>query len=297
MAKSSFKKLAGSIIELEVVLDQKEFQEYWQDAYNQGFNKVELKGFRAGAAPKELADQAVDKEKVFHEAVTEAVHISLDKITKENNWTIINKPKIEVDEHKLGLKYKATITVFPEINLGNYKKIAKKIFGETVVRLKEIKVEPAEIEKALDWLRQSRKQGDKIPELNDKFAKSLGDFKTVEDLRQDIERGLIMEKKFQEKNRQRIRVLDEIIKDSKIEIPDIMVEKTLDQMAGSFGDDPAKADAKKEFRDKFRDKAKNNVAANLVLYKIAELEKIENDPKSGLDNEKVFQYLESLAEN
>src|SRR3989344_3162997 len=186
MAKSTLKKLPGSKIELEVILDREEFQSYWQTAYDRALSQIHLKGFRPGTAPKELADQAVDKEKVFQEATTGSVRWSLDKIIQENNWTIIDKPKIEVDEYKLGLKYKAILTIFPEIQLGNYKKIAKKFFSEK----KEIKMEPAEVDKALEWLRQSKKQGDKASELNDEFAKSLGKFQNVEELRKSVEEGL-----------------------------------------------------------------------------------------------------------
>ena len=64
-----------------------------------------------------------------------------------------------------------------------------------------------------------------------------------------------------------------------------MVEKTLDQIAGND----------KDLREKMKDQARKNVASNLILYKIANVEKIESDPESSLDNEKVFQYLESLA--
>jgi len=95
-----------------------------------------------------------------------------------------------------------------------------------------------------------------------------------------------LEKEFKERIKRRIQFLEETIKNSEIDIPQIMIEKTLDQMIKSNN---------KELREQWREKAKNNVASNLTLYKIAEIEKIEFDPQQGLDNEKVFQYLESLA--
>src|SRR3989344_8812628 len=135
--KSSFKKLSGSQIELEVELDQKEFEPYWKEAHEKAFKSVDIKGFRPGAAPKELAEKAVDQEKVFSEAANRAVRITLDEVAQDNNWTIIDAPKIELTDAQLGLKYKGTLTLFPEVKLGNYKKIAKKVFGEK----KEIKAE------------------------------------------------------------------------------------------------------------------------------------------------------------
>ena len=63
--KNSFKELPGSIIDLEIILDGQEFDEYWQSAYSQALAETQIKGFRPGAAPKELADHTIDKDKVF----------------------------------------------------------------------------------------------------------------------------------------------------------------------------------------------------------------------------------------
>src|SRR3989344_6553209 len=283
--QSSFKKLPGSLVELEVVLDQKEFKKHLDDAYNYAVANIHLKGFRPGTAPKELADAAIDKEKVFSEAANDAVRNSLEEISKDNNWVIIDKPQVTVDEHNTGLKYKVTLTIFPEVKLGNYKKIAKQIFSEFAEGIKSIKVDPVEVDKAIEWVRQSRKKDEVVPELNDEFAKSLGNFQNVEEFRKNVTDGLKMEKEFREKDKARARVLEEIVKDSKIDVPNIMIERTLDRMAGD----------KKDLRDKFLDKAKENVLGNLVLYKIAEEEKLDFDPEKGVDGMKVFDYLESLV--
>src|SRR3989344_6620497 len=175
--KNSFKKLPGSRVELEVSLEQKEFLPYYQSAYEAALKNVHLKGFRPGTAPKDLADGAVDKEKVFSEAAQTAIRWSLDEIAKDNEWTLVDSPKITVEDSKdLGLVYKAELTIFPEIKIGNYKKIAKKILGEK----KEQSVDPKEIDQTLEWIRNQRKAGDKIPELNDEFAKTLGKFENLE---------------------------------------------------------------------------------------------------------------------
>lgn len=282
-----------------------EFLPYYESAHAAALQNVHLKGFRPGTAPKELADAAVDKEKIFEEAAEEAVRQTLDEISQKNNWVIIDKPQVTADEHQMGLKYSATLTVFPEIKLGNYRKIAKRIFSASAAAIKAIKIEPGEVDKAVEWVRESRKprrtdniqnnevgapigaseKDDKLPELNDEFARSLGKFKDVADFRNSISDGLHMEKEFRERDKARIKVLEEIIKDSQIDVPDIMIEKTLNQMAGN----------NEEQRGKLREKARENVLANLVLYKIAEEEKISFEPEKGVDNFKVFEHLEGLA--
>ena len=180
--KSTSKKLPNSQLDLTVALNKDEFKEYWDEAFNEALAGIHLKGFRPGMAPREMAEQAVDKDKVFNEAANRAVRYSLQELAEKNHWTIIDKPQLEIDEKNLEFSFHGILTLFPEIKLGNYKKIAKKIFSEKI----EVKVDLAEVDKALDWLRESRKKGDVVSELNDEFAKSLGKFQNVAELRQKI---------------------------------------------------------------------------------------------------------------
>lgn len=306
--KNSFKKLPGSQVELEVSLDQKEFLPYYQKAYEQALSRVQVKGFRPGTAPKEMADQGVDKEAVFSQAAQEAIRWSLDEVSKDNDWTIIDSPKVEVEDAQLGIKYKATLTLFPEVDPGNYKKIAHKVLGEK----KEVKVEAGEVEKTLEWLQQSRKEGDKVPELNDEFAKTVGKFQNLEELKKSVNDGVLLEKQYKEKERLRLRMLEEIIKASKLDLPLVMVEKTEAGMAKQLGA-MLKASGKtdEQIHKELHERAGHNVASNLIIYKIAQLEKLEPTPEEveeklggGGDynynygmllNEKVYEFLEKQA--
>src|SRR3989338_6184454 len=369
--KSTFKKLPGSVIELEVALDQKEFQSYWENAYNQAMPSLQIKGFRPGTAPKELGDEAVDKDRVFEKSAQEAVKISLDEISQENGWTIINAPKIELRDSELGLKYQTSLTIFPEINLGDYKKIAKKIMSER----KPSKAEPEEIEKSLRWLIDSRakltrvnreirkgdlvdidvesetdsfksdkfvfgegkfipgfeeqlanlKAGDTIefslqtpkdywneklrdkkinfkvrvndvfnrelPKLDDSFVQGLGPaFKTVGDLRASINDGLEKEKEEKETERLRIKILEEIGQSSKIDIPEIMIAKTVERIVAEYKPAMEKlGKSEEELKKQLYGRAKNNVTANLVINKIAEEENLRPS------EEEVQKELELLG--
>lgn len=303
--KSNFKKAPGSQIIVEVSLEKDEFLPYYKSAYEKALSGVQVKGFRPGAAPKEMADQGVDKEAVFNTAAQEAIRWSLDEISKDKEWTLIDAPKVEVEDAQLGIKYKATLTVFPEINLGNYQKIAHKVMGDK----KEVAVEAGELEKTLEWLQQSRKEGDKVPELNDEFAKTVGKFQNLEELKKNVNEGILMEKQFKERDRLRLKILDEIIKAAEIDLPLVMVEKTEAGMAKQLGA-MLKASGKtdEQIHKELHERAGQNVASNLVIYKLAQEEKLEPTPeeveaKLGSDgdynynygmllNEKVYEFLE-----
>lgn len=299
--KSSFKKLPGSKVEVEVSLTKDEFLPYYQAANDAALKGVHLKGFRPGTAPKDLADAAVGKEKVFNEAAREAVRWSLDEIAKDNEWTLIDTPQVEIQDSKdLGIAYKAAIAIFPEIKLANYKKIAKKVMAEE----KEQKVEEKEIDQTLEWLRNQRKEGDKLPELNDEFAKSVGKFENLDALKKSVADGILMEKNEREHDRLRLKMLDEIVKESEIDLPEVMVQKTYNNIFKQY-QAMLKAGGKseEEIKKTVQEKAKNNVESNLVMYQLAKTEHLEPTPEEvrekqgGVENDANYQYIYGMLQN
>src|SRR3989338_594307 len=62
----------------------------------------------------------------------------------------------------------------------------------------------------------------KLPELTDEFAKGLGKFSGVENLRININEGILLEKEKKEKERLRIKIADEIAAKTAAEIPEIL---------------------------------------------------------------------------
>ncbi|MDD5013201.1 MAG: trigger factor [Candidatus Pacebacteria bacterium] len=64
-----------------------------------------------------------------------------------------------------------------------------------------------------------------IPEVNDEFVKTLGQFNTIEELKKNIEQGLKQEKEIAIKQKQRAEVLEKIATKIKIDIPQSLVER------------------------------------------------------------------------
>ena len=407
--KYTHKKLPDSVIELEATLSHQDFLNYWQPAYDKALSSVQLKGFRPGTAPKDLAGQAVDKEKVFEEAATNAVRATLREVSLENDWQLIDQPKVEIMDSQsptdADFKFKAICTVFPKINLADYKKIANKINSQTP---KEITVDEKEVAKTIDWVRNSRakltrvnreaKLGDvadvdfsgfldgksldgasgkadrfvlgegkfipgfeeqivghkeknnfefsvpfpkdywkenlrdkkvdfkvavqgvferELPELTDEFVKGLGAFETVAAFTQSVRDGIKKEKTEKEREKTRLRTIEEIIKQSKIELPKVMVERTLDSMVAKYTPflKDAKAGEAEEMRKNLAEKARQSVASHLVLYQISHDEKLDptkeeveaeanqilqhsqfsKDPN--VDPKKIYDYSYGIVQN
>lgn len=256
--KSSFNKKPGSLIELDVELSPEEFKKYWDEVFEVELAHVRLKGFRPGQAPRELARKAVDPEKVFQKAANDAVRFSLNEVVQDNGWTMIDTPRITIPESSDGLsfKYHAEITLFPEIDLGNYQKIAHKSYKSFHANKKEITVTPAEIDKTLDYVKKS--------------GANLENFKSDEGLKKSIGDGLKMEKEEREREVQRIKVMEEIIASAKVDVPQVMIDRTKSQGLTE-------------------EQARKNVVQHLVIYKIAETEKL--NPTSDEVGEHIQAYV------
>jgi FKBP-type peptidyl-prolyl cis-trans isomerase (trigger factor) len=321
--KRSIVKLPRSEVRIDVSYTTEEFAPYWERALDAACSEVHIKGFRRGTAPKELARTSVDHNRVFRGAIEEAARDALRAASNEEGLQFLGVPKVEIAERNGGVSFSIKVAVFPDVQLGDYKKIARGVMQEK----RELAVSDEEVENAVKWLLKSRK----AEELTDEFARGVGNFKNAEDLKTSIREGLLEEKAAREVDRKRAKMIEEIARASKIDLPAVMVERVLDQMvedlkatleAGgvNFNDYVAKHyKTFEELRASFLPRAEASVAGNLVINKIAEIEKLEPtpdeveeeankmmlrhyalDPKQAFDYsygtiraEKVYKFLES----
>ena len=85
---------------------------------------VQIKGFRKGQAPESMAKNYVDPNKLINEAINIALPSMYDEAIKEFKLVPFAQPDVEVtDLTDEALKVKFTITVYPEVKLGQYKDI------------------------------------------------------------------------------------------------------------------------------------------------------------------------------
>ena len=129
-----------------------------------------------------------------------------------------------------------------------------------------------------------------FPEINDDFARSLGRFKDLQNLKDSIRSGIREEKKEAERLRVREEILEKISKETKFEIPEVLVEREQAQMLEnlkknvseklnlSFEDYLKSIKTKEEdLKKMFYEKARANVKKLLILREIAKKENINVD--------------------
>ena len=141
-----------------------------------------------------------------------------------------------------------------------------------------------------------------LPDLNDDFAKMLGAFESMEDVKKSMEGGLNMEKQEKEKERRRIYLLEQVAEKSKLELPEILVKRQLEAMISSFDHElhqkgmelgPYLMRIKKteeELKKDWQGNAAKQVRLALITKEIAKREKI------GASEEEVEAEFEAAAQ-
>lgn len=141
-----------------------------------------------------------------------------------------------------------------------------------------------------------------LPEINNEFAKEVGDFETVEDLKKLISERLKEVKKEQVESDWQKQLLQSYKDQIEIDIPEKMVEKEIDQMLveisynlsqqGMNFEKYLEVTGKKpeEIRESLREDAKRRVKTQLVLEAISEKEGIN------VTKEEVDEEIKHLAE-
>jgi trigger factor len=138
-----------------------------------------------------------------------------------------------------------------------------------------------------------------LPELNDQFAKELGEFADLGDVRKRIREGMEAEKKHTAEREAKDKLVAELVKRNDFEVPEALVEHQIDirldrglralAAQGMKTEDMKKMDLNR-LRAGQRDQAVQEVKAALLLEKIAEEEKIE------VADAEIDREVEALAE-
>jgi len=140
-----------------------------------------------------------------------------------------------------------------------------------------------------------------IPELNDEFAKTMGQFETLADLREDIRTRLTASAEKAADREVERKIVDEVVARSKVDFPDVLVDHdvshdladmqnrldrqgmTLEQYLGQIGK------TEEQFVSELREQAVQGVRTGLVLGEISNAENVD------VTDEEVDAEIERIA--
>jgi trigger factor len=121
-----------------------------------------------------------------------------------------------------------------------------------------------------------------LPELNDEFAKDLGDFNSLEELREAVRKSIFREREFEAQRKAKDELVDRLVESHEFPVPETFLDRQIEnetesrlrEMAG-YGVDVSKLKLDwTKVKETQRPKAIHDVKAALLLDKIAEREAI-----------------------
>mgnify|MGYP004533903019 FL=1 len=140
-----------------------------------------------------------------------------------------------------------------------------------------------------------------LPALDDDFAKDISEFDTLDAYKADVRAKLEAQAAERDNNAFTNAVIEKVMANATVEIPDAMVERQIDSMVRNFEARLAQQGLKladfmkytgqdeKSFRNQYRDQAEKSVRANLVL------EAVENAEKFEATEEEIDAEIEKFA--
>lgn len=168
--KYTFEKTEKSTVKITINLEEKEWNEAIDAAYERVKGKYSMPGFRKGKVPKKVLESAYGAG-VFYE---EAINIAFPKyyeevLDKEPSIEAVARPDIDIkDISEKGISMIAEVAVKPEVKLGEYKGIT---FKKVEYNVKEADVK--------DELKRLQERNSRMVDVTDRAVES-GDTVTID---------------------------------------------------------------------------------------------------------------------
>ncbi|MFH1535250.1 MAG: trigger factor [Patescibacteria group bacterium] len=137
-------------LELTIELPAEELEKHYKEATKKVGAGIRIDGFRPGKVPDDVIIKKVGEDQILAEAAEMAIRKSIGDAIDQEKLTIISTPKIDIIKQALGnpFIYKATVSLLPTVELGDYKSVK--------VKKKKVEVDPKELVKAVNDLRKMR---------------------------------------------------------------------------------------------------------------------------------------------
>jgi trigger factor len=244
-------KLPNSEIKLTVTLEASKVAESYNKIVEKLVSEADIKGFRKGKAPKEVVLEKADISKIHGEVISDLLKTYYPIVLKEKGIFPYSNPKIDIKEFELDKDFifEALLALKPEVKVGDYKKVVKKLLEEKKKELKK-----AEKEASQEEPKEGEESKPEAPKSAELTAEEIVDA-ISNDSKIEVSELLI--------NEETDRLLERFI--SQIRGLNLNVEQLLQAQGKTYDD--LLADHKKI--------AENNIKSEFVLNEIIKTEKLE----------------------
>ena len=122
MSVKSCETLEKSMVALTVEVGAADFEAAVEKAYRKQRGSIRMPGFRPGKAPRKMIERMYGEAVFYEEAVNTALPDAYAGAVKEQELDVVGYPQVELLKvGKEGFSFKATVAVYPEVTLGQYK--------------------------------------------------------------------------------------------------------------------------------------------------------------------------------
>lgn len=320
-----------STIEIDGSIPWEAFAKYEKKAFERLGKHLKLDGFRQGYVPEDIAKAHLGDDLILADMAELAIAEFYPIILKDENIDAIGRPQLSITKiarsNELGFVLKTA--VLPTINLPDYKKIAL-----NTKSIPPSDVTEEDINKVIENLRNLRAYGhvhqdgqqhdhkEPLPEVNDEFAKSFGDFKNVEDLRAKIKENVGKEKIHEANDKRRATILEDIVGQSSFILPNIILESEQDKIYAQLESDVSHSGVtmeeylkhinktKEQIMEESKPEAEKRARMQLIINAIARTENISATDEEiktkvqslssmypGADNARMEAYADMVIVN
>lgn len=228
-----------------------------REAGNLG-KEMKVDGFRPGKVPASVVRQSLDDIDIVKQSVDRIIARLYSEAIAEEELQTLGKPNVSIEklEESNPLEFVVSTSLVPSVALPEYQTFS--------VESKPVSISEEDVMKSLEELRKMRatktestesktenreegrpkseseepntnKDEVTLPELNDEFAKSLGQFENLEALKTALKTNLEGERKYEEDVRLENAIVELLIQKSEFEeLPDVLLESELENVFHEF---------------------------------------------------------------
>ena len=157
-------------VKLTIEVDKEAFAAAVEKSYKKNVKQIALPGFRKGKAPRALIEKYYGKGVFWEDAVNFVCPDAYEFAVKEAGIDPVDRPEIDIEtlEEDKELVLTATVTVRPEVELGEYKGIS--------AEKKNYKTKVADVDAQL---KAEREKNARMVNVEDRAVKK-GDFTVID---------------------------------------------------------------------------------------------------------------------
>lgn len=156
--KASWEKTEKNKGVLTVETDAQTVLDALDKAFKKVVKNVSVPGFRKGKVPRVIFERRFGVEALYQDALDILLPEAYEKAVEETGIEPVDRPEIDIEQLEKGkpLIFKATVTVKPEVELGQYKGLE--------VPEKDFSVKPEDVAEELERMRKQQGQLEAVEE-------------------------------------------------------------------------------------------------------------------------------------